>query len=331
MKILVTGGAGYIGSCVVEELLKNKHDVRVLDNFLWGKHSLEHLKKKIEIIYGDLRNLELLSYSLKDIDKVIHLAGIVGDPACKINPVANYTTNIESTKILLNCMMNPYLNEVRDIIFASSCSVYGNVKGIYESVDENSFTGPLSLYAQSKLLAENIIFEKAKIEQRFHPTICRITTLFGWSPRPRFDLVTNLFTLNALHKKDIILNGDGKQFRSLIHVRDVAKALVKLIDAPRYLIDRKIFHIGDERNNMTMLEIAKLVKKILPKTKIVLRKDFPTDNRDYKINCSKIRNVLNWERSYTVEQGIEDIVNNLRSKKLLFDPKIHRNDKFDYS
>src|ERR687898_2089603 len=138
MRVLVTGGAGYIGSCVVEELLAGGHEVRVLDSFLWGREPLEKVEQKIEIFEGDVRDIRVLCNALQGAEAVIHLAGIVGDTACRKNPIAHYTTNIPSVEALVNCMTEPDLSVVRDLIFVSSCSVYGNVAGIHEEVLETT-------------------------------------------------------------------------------------------------------------------------------------------------------------------------------------------------
>src|ERR687898_861614 len=138
MRVLVTGGAGYIGSCVVEELLAGGHEVRVLDSFLWGREPLEKVEQKIEIFEGDVRDIRVLCNALQGAEAVIHLAGIVGDAACRKNPIAHYTTNIASVEALVNCMTEPDLSLVRDLIFVSSCSVYGNVAGLHEEVLETT-------------------------------------------------------------------------------------------------------------------------------------------------------------------------------------------------
>ncbi|MGI9387564.1 MAG: NAD-dependent epimerase/dehydratase family protein [Methyloligellaceae bacterium] len=330
MRVLVTGGAGYIGSCVVEELVKRDYDVRVLDSFLWGRESLERFSNQIELVEGDVRSSADVSYALQDIDAVVHLAGIVGEQACQINPVASYTTNIESTHTLVNCMTDPALDEVRDLIFASSCSIYGNVRGVYDEVTETTPAGPLSLYAEAKVKGEEIIWRKAEEVARFHPTILRLTTLFGWSPRPRLDLVTNFFAYKALTDGELTLFGDGSQYRSLIHVRDVALAFVMALETPRLMRERKVFHVGDERNNRTVKEIAELVKEYLPETKINVKSTASTDRRDYKINCQRIRNVIDWERNYSVEDGVRDVIENLKSTGITYDPLKHANTQYAY-
>jgi nucleoside-diphosphate-sugar epimerase len=268
VRILITGGAGYIGSTVVQELSNKGHKLVVMDTFNWGRDALEPLSNVIRIIKGDCRNSKDLIYALEQVDAVIHLAGIVGDPACKINFKAHHTVNVEATRTLVNCCTDPNLDLIRDFIFLSSCSVYGNVNGLYDQVTEENKPNPLSLYAQAKLQSEQIILKRAQEIPYFHPTILRLTTVFGWSPRPRLDLVTNYFAYKAWKDRKLTIFGDGMQYRSLISVKDVARAIAQILDTPRFMRDGKIFHVGEERNNKTIKEIAEIAKSILPKTEI---------------------------------------------------------------
>jgi nucleoside-diphosphate-sugar epimerase len=330
-KVLVTGGAGYIGSHVVKLLLEKEYHPVVFDTFFWGKESLEQYGDKVTLIEGDIRNSRDLIYALQDIDGgVIHLAGIVGQPACSYNPLAHFTTNVESTNTLVNCMTDPEVGLVRDLIYCSSCSVYGNVNGMYEEVTESTPTMPLSNYADGKLRSEKIIMAKAAKEPLFSPTLIRLTTLFGWSPRPRLDLVVNLFAYKAAKGEEITIFGDGEQYRSLIHVHDVASGLVTALEAPRYLRDREVFHVGEENNNITMRTLAEKLQAIAPDTKVTFSSETDTDRRDYRINCQKIKNTLNWSAQYSVDQGVEEMIKNLRENDWDYSEPRFRNNQFDY-
>ena len=330
MRVLVTGGAGYIGSFVVEELLKKQHDTVVFDTYYWGKESLEPFLDRIEIIEGDCRNSKDIIYALEGVDAVIHLAGIVGEFACENYHKAHFSINVESTRTLINCCTDPELDLVRDLVFASSCSVYGNVKGLYEEVTEETPTAPLSAYAHAKLRSEKIILDRSLEVPHFHPTVLRLTTVFGWSSRPRIDLVTNLFTYNAWKKGKITIYGGGQQYRSLIHVRDVARAFVETVEAPRYTRSGKIFHVGEKSNNKTIQEIAETVKRILPETEIEYIQDKPTDSRDYRINCQKISNIIGWKARYSVEDGINDLLEKFRELDWDWEDGKYRNSSFQY-
>ena len=197
MRVLVTGGAGYIGNNVVRELLKRRHKPVVFDIKYWGVDSLKDIMDDIEFIEGDCRNSKDVIYALEGIDAVIHLAGIVGEAACLRNPKAHFSINVESTRTLVNCCTDPMVDLVRDFIFSSSCSVYGNVNGLYKEVTEDTEVNPLSDYAYAKYVSEKIILKRGKEIPHFHPTVLRLTTVFGWSARPRLDLVTNLFAYQA--------------------------------------------------------------------------------------------------------------------------------------
>lgn len=330
MRVLVTGGAGYIGSLVVEELLKHNHEPVVFDLFNWGKESLDPFVDKIKIFEGDCRNSRDIIYVLEGIDSIIHLAGIVGEFACQSNHKAHFSINLESTHSLINCCTDPELDLVRDFIFASSCSVYGNVKDLYNEVTEDTPVSPMSHYAHAKLRSEQIIIDKAKEIPHFHPTILRLTTVFGWSLRPRLDLVTNLFAYNAWKNGKMTIFGNGQQYRSLIHVRDIARAMVQTLEAPRFMRDGKIFHVGEETNNKTVKEIAEIVLKRLPDAQLEMKEGQPSDRRDYKINCQKLKNTIGWKASYSVEDGINELVEKFENMKMDWDSWKYRNDNFKY-
>jgi len=330
MRVLVTGGAGYIGSLVVEELLDHDHKPVVFDLFNWGRESIEPFGDRIDTYEGDCRNSRDIIYALEGIDAIIHLAGIVGEFACKSNHKAHFSINVESTRTLINCCTDPELELVRDFIFASSCSVYGNVKGLYSEVTEETPVAPLSEYAHAKLKAEQIILEKAREIPHFHPTILRLTTVFGWAPRPRLDLVTNLFAYNAWKNGKMTIFGDGQQYRSLIHVRDIARAMVQTLESPRFIRDGHIFHLGEEQNNKTVKEIAEIVLRRLPEARLEFNEGKPSDRRDYKINCQKLKNTIGWKAEYSVEKGIDELVEKFETMDMDWDSWKFRNNDFRY-
>ena len=330
MRVLVTGGAGYIGCMVVEKLLQEGHKPVVFETLYWGKESLETFFDQIEIIEGDCRNSRDIIYALEGIDAIIHLAGIVGEFACSSNSKAHFSINVESTRTLVNCCTDPDLDLVRDFIFVSSCSVYGNVKGLHENVTEDTPVSPLSPYAYAKLRSERILLDRCERVPHFHPTILRLTTVFGWSRRPRLDLVTNMFAYNAWKNGRITIFGDGQQYRSLIHVKDVARALVAALEAPRFIRSGQIFHVGEEANNKTVKEIADMVQRQLPETEIVFEKGHPADRRDYRINCWKLKNTVGWESKYSVEEGIEELIKQFEASGLDLESDKYRNSSFKY-
>lgn len=330
MRVLVTGGAGYIGSCVVEELLNCGYEPVVFDTYYWGKESLAMFKDRIGFFEGDCRNSRDIIYALEDIDAIIHLAGIVGEFACAGNHKAHFSINVESTRTLINCCTDPELDLVRDFLYSSSCSVYGNVQGIYEEVTEETPTAPLSSYAYAKLLSERIILDRAKSVPHFHPTILRLTTVFGWSNRPRLDLVTNQFAYRAWRDKKLHIYGEGHQYRSLIHAKDVARAFVAVLKTERFIRSGQIFHVGEEKNNKTIKEIAEIVQSIVAGTNIEFLKDKPTDRRDYRINCTKIKNIIGWKAKYSVEDGINEIIKKFNTLGFDWESGKYRNSSFEY-
>lgn len=331
MKVMVTGGAGYIGCLVVNELLKRGHKPVVFDIFNWGREALEPYTDRIDVFEGDCRNSRDIIYALEGIDAIIHLAGIVGEFACASNHKAHFSINIESTRTLVNCCTDPEMDLVRDFIYASSCSVYGNVKGLYTEVTEETPTAPLSSYAHAKLQSEKILLNRAKEIPHFHPTILRLTTVFGWSGRPRLDLVTNLFAYNAWKKKEMHIYGDGQQYRSLIHVHDIARAFVETLESPRFMRSGKIFHLGEEKNNKTIKEIAEAVKTYVPDADIIYKEGEPTDRRDYRINCQKLKNIIGWKAKYSVEEGIEEMISKFNGLTLNWEDDKYRNSSFQYT
>lgn len=330
MRVLVTGGAGFIGNHVAEELLSRGHKPVVFDANFWGSDALEPLRDKIEIIEGDCRHSKDVIYALEGIDAVLHLAGIVGEAACMQNPKAHFSINVESTRTLINCCTDPALELTRDFVFASTCSVYGNVQGMHKSVTEQTPVSPLSDYAHAKVRSENIILQRSKEIPHFHPTILRFTTVFGWSRRPRLDLVTNLFAYKAWKDKKLTIYGDGMQYRSLIHVKDIACACVDVLEAPRFMRENQIFHVGEESNNKTVKEIAETVKKVIPETDIQFLTDKPSDRRDYAIGCRKIKNTIGWKAKWSVEDGIKELVEKFETLDINWDDPKYRNGSLKY-
>ena len=189
----------------------------------------------------------------------------------------------------------------------------------------------MSADADGKIRAENVIREKARQNPMFHPTILRLTTLFGWSPRPRLDLLTNMFCYRAVRGEPLLVDGDGTQFRSLIHVRDVAQAIAAALVAPRFIRDRRILHVGDERNNRTVKQLAETVRRYVPGSEIVVRPEAPADRRDYRVNCQRIRNLLNWKPHISVEMGIEEMIQIIKQNDIVCNPLKHRNDARAYT
>jgi len=301
--ILVAGGAGYIGSHLVEQLLQSGKRVRVFDKFLFGKESLEKFSKNknLELIEGDVSNIFELTQAVKDCSAIVHLSGIVGDPACSIDPALTRHNNTVSTRMLIDAAL---AFKVPRFIFASSCSVYGLSDKI---VNEASDLNPVSLYAQTKIDSEQELLRHT--HDNFHPTILRFATVFGHSNRMRFDLVGNLFTAQAFESGNLTVTGDD-QWRPFIHVSDIAKAIALVLDAPIQQVSLQIFNVGSDHLNETIGGLAKRVVKIVKtkngkKAKISIIKN-QDDKRNYSVSFAKIKKVLGFVPTVSFEIGIKE-------------------------
>jgi len=268
MNILITGGAGYLGQILVPLLQKN-HNVIVIDNLLYGQN-----KPKIPFIKGDISSLSDLSNCFtKKIDVVIHLAALVGDEVCKLNSEQAIKVNKEATKLLCDICKK---KKVKKFIFASTCSVYGYSE---KELTEKSKTNTLSLYAQSKLDCEKIL---KRYSHYFNVYVLRFGTLFGYSPRMRFDLVANTMISTAVNKGKVIVNG-GSQFRPLLYVKDAAKTIIRCIEKKNKGFN--LYNVVGE--NWRVIDIASKITSTL-KAKIITTKKI-VDLRHYRVSNEKIK------------------------------------------
>ena len=299
MTILVTGGAGYIGSILVRVLLGKGYKVRILDNFRYGFGSITEImnNKNLEIQVGDLNNPNDIKESLEGIDGVFHLAAIVGDPACSTNAELAVETNfVGALRFSRECKQN----KIEKFVFASSCSVYGaqpNVSLIKEDLQPN----PVSLYGETKAEAESAILSLTNSE--FKPKIGRLATIYGISPRMRFDLVINHFVKKSYLGETIKIFG-GNQWRPFLNVYDGARGFIFLYEED---LDDKfpIYNIGSSKENYQIIDIPKIIKEILPETKFEVQKEL-SDKRTYNVSFSKIEN-LDFKLTKTMKEGIKEI------------------------
>src|SRR4029077_16919253 len=296
--VLVVGGAGYIGSLVIGKLLALGFSVRLLDNLLYGDGAIRSLlaNPKLEFMKGDCRNIEDVVRAMKGVRNVIHLAAIVGDPACAENDENALQTNYAATRMMLEIAKG---NGVERFLFASSCSVYGASESI---MDEQSETIPISLYAETKLHSERVLLETKS--STFHPIILRFATVFGLAPRPRFDLVVNLLTAKAI-QDGVITVHNGDQWRPFIHVRDVAEAVVQAFCAPLEAVSGEIFNVGDDKMNFTLTQVAEKIRRQIPNARIVDIEN--SDRRNYRVSFRKIRACIGFTARYSIEDGIREI------------------------
>jgi lipopolysaccharide/colanic/teichoic acid biosynthesis glycosyltransferase/nucleoside-diphosphate-sugar epimerase len=304
--VLVTGGAGYIGSHVVRKLLTRGHRVRVLDTFLYGDHGLSALREhpRLEVIEGDIRHLRTMSAAVKGADSIIALAALVGDAACDLDVDETVSTNLEATQLLAEVCQRA---GVRRVVFASSCSVYGANSELV--LNEGSWLNPVSLYARSRVRSEEILLRQS---DNLSVAILRLATVFGLSYRMRLDLLVNTFTANAFFDHRIRVHG-GQQYRPNVHVQDAAEAFILLSQAPDDKVRGEVFNVGDDALNYSVLEIARLVQAVLPRTEIEITEE-SSDRRDYRVSFEKIRHVLTFRPAFTVQDGIREIAHALRQR-----------------
>jgi nucleoside-diphosphate-sugar epimerase len=308
-RVLVTGGAGFIGSHLTRMLLDAGYHVRVLERFDYGRAGLEGLEDhpRLEIMTGDICNSRDVSRAVRDVDGVLALAAIVGDPACNLDPDETINLNYTATKILVETC-NFY--GVRRLVFASSCSVYGASES--DLLTERSRLNPVSLYARTRVLSENIIFDR---RGDVEPVVLRLSTVFGLSPRMRFDLVVNTLTVRAVVDGKIAVFG-GDQWRPNVHCRDVARAFVLALEAPAAAVSGEIFNVGGDQLNHRIAELGQMVASTVGNVEVDYKSDVP-DPRNYRVSFEKIRRTLGFQPEYTVARGIEEVAAAVRANPAL--------------
>ena len=310
-KILVTGGAGYVGSVLVPKLLEKGYKVKVLDLYLYGDDVLDSVKNNpnLEQIKGDIRDKNLLEKIIPGTDAIIHLACVSNDPSYELNPELSKTINYDAFIPLVEISKK---NKVKRFIFASSSSVYGIKKE--ENVTEDLPLEPLTDYSKYKALCEKILLETQS--PGFVVTIVRPATICGYSPRMRFDLTVNILTNLAYNKGQITVFG-GEQKRPNLNIKDMVNLYTQLLEEPDEKISGEIFNVGYE--NHTVMEIAELVKKtvseITGKEIEIIRT--PTDDlRSYHISSEKIKKKLSFIPKYTIVDAIKEICYYFKQGKL---------------
>lgn len=298
-KILVTGGAGYVGAVLVPQLIRRGHEVRVLDLMIYGDdvyNQQEFDRKKLEVFKGDIRDQDLLKKVLGGIDTVIHLACISNDPSFDLNPELGRSINLDAFEPLVKLSKQA---GVKRFINASSSSVYG-IKEV-ASVTEDMSLEPLTDYSRFKAATEEILNRYASPE--WTVVSIRPATVCGYSPRQRLDVIVNILTNHAYHNREIKVFG-GKQLRPNIHIQDMVEAYILLLDAPSEKINKQVFNAGLE--NHSVEKLAELVKKVIgDDVKVTFTET--NDNRSYHISSDKICRELGFEYHHTIEDAIRDL------------------------
>jgi len=299
--VLVIGGAGYIGSVLVRKLLDRGYKVRVIDTLLYGDESIKDLfgKPNFEFIKGDTRHVEDLTSAMHSSGAVVHLAELVGDPACALDAKYTKENNLFATMLVAQICKHLMINK---LVYMSSCSVYGASKD-EEFLDEGSSLNPVSLYARMKLESESSLL--SLVDDNFSPCILRLATVFGFSNRPRFDLVVNTLTAKAVTEGKIEIHG-GEQWRPNVHVTDVCEAIIKVLEAQNDVVRGKVFNVGSNAQNYRIKDLGELVVKNVPGTKIVYKEN-ASDKRNYRVSFDLIEKTLGFKAKKTVEDGIIEI------------------------
>jgi nucleoside-diphosphate-sugar epimerase len=312
---LVTGGAGYVGSVVVDELLARGRPVRVLDMLLHG--SVPSLlqpwgNERFQFVRGDVRDPAARRQALEGVESVIHLAAIVGDPACARDPVVAREVNLEATRALLDDLAG---TGVKRCLFASTCSNYGKMADSSVYATEEFDLQPVSLYAETKVEAELEVLRRS--DDSLVTACLRLATVYGVSPRMRFDLTVNEFTREVALGAELLVFGE-QFWRPYVHVRDAARALGRALEAPAADIRGEVFNVGSTAENYRKLDIVELLKERVPTAQIAfIHKD--EDPRDYRVGFEKVKEQLGFVAERTVSTGIDEIMALLGSG-LIADP-----------
>lgn len=306
MKVLVTGGAGYVGSHLVRLLLECGHEVLVVDNLSFGGESLLGVwcHPRFTFVCSDITSPKMLKqvFAANKMDAVVHLAAIVGDPACGKQPEIAHKVNWEASINLLDLTM---ASGVERFVFASTCSNYGKMLDPDGHVNECTSLSPVSLYAKQKVEFERVLLNDVNKGGRCSPTSLRFATAYGLSPRMRFDLTVNEFSKELMLGRSLEVFGETF-WRPYCHVRDLARAVVVVLESDRDKVAHSIFNIGDTRENYQKKMIIDEIRKHTPEAYVTyVHKD--EDPRDYRVSFEKAHVELGFRISRTVPDGIREI------------------------
>jgi nucleoside-diphosphate-sugar epimerase len=300
-RVAVVGGAGYLGSTLCFHLLHLGYEVISIDAHWFGDEALSSIRanpsftsRQVDALHAD--NVLPL---LRGCNAVVWVAGLVGDPACDLDAGFTYGCNYRSTLTLAEICK--WLG-IERFIFASSCSVYGQSSETMHLTEESP-TNPLSFYARDKLVCEKAL--RAMSDETFRPTILRLSTLFGWSNRMRFDLVVNVLTARACKGQRLEICGGGQR-RPFLHVKDAARAFATVLSSDLGLVTNEIFNVGTDANNHRIIDIANFVCSEVPDTEVTFLSDV-VDRRDYDVDFSKITKSLSFKTEYSVPEGVAEI------------------------
>ncbi|MGI9081343.1 MAG: NAD-dependent epimerase/dehydratase family protein [Thermoleophilaceae bacterium] len=315
LRVLVTGGAGYIGCVLSERLLDRGYEVRVLDRMYWGEEPLAGVRDRLELVVADVRQMP--PDALADVDCVIHLAGLSNDPTAEYDPEANWQMNAIATEALGRACVEAGIER---LVFASSCSLYdGLPPGMH---DEQTAIDPRGAYATSKRYGEERLLEL--VDEGLCPAILRNGTVYGFSARMRFDLVVNTFVKDALLNERLDLHGGGWMWRPLVDVKDVADAMIAVMEAPADAVRGEIFNVL--HSNYQIRELAMLVAgsvQLLGRTVSLAERPLPPFTRSYECSNAKLSGRLGFNPSHSVVEAVSDLLGriDLADRAKLSDPR----------
>ena len=306
--VLLIGGAGYIGSALLPKLLDRGCRVRLLDCFLYGEEPIQPVIQhpNLEIQRGDFRNVDTVVAAMRDMKSVIHLGGLVGDPACALDEELTIQINLIATRMIAQVAKG---NGISRFVFASSCSVYGASDHI---LNERSSLNPVSLYARSKIASESVLL--AMRDGAFEPVLLRFGTIYGLSGRTRFDLVVNLLAAKAAIDKIITVFGKD-QWRPFLHVHDASRSVMAALEARSENVNSVIFNVGCDDQNRTLGQVGELIQRMVPGSALHCTED-NVDRRNYRVEFARIRQTLGFEPVWTLEAGIQQVLDAISSGKV---------------
>jgi nucleoside-diphosphate-sugar epimerase len=308
VKVLVTGGAGYMGSTLTPMLLSQGHDVHVIDSLLFGGESLLGALAHPHFTFtnADVRDRGTVSAAMEGADAVVHLAAIVGDAACAREPELATKVNLDAS---IQAFQIARSLGVPRFVFASTCSNYGRMSDPNSYVSEDSELMPVSLYAETKVGVERFLLD-ASPSEGVAPTLLRFATLYGISPRMRFDLTVNHFSMELHTTGELEVHG-SQFWRPYVHVRDAARAIALVLDTPLEVVGGQVFNVGDTDQNYRKGQIADLARQQVGDRAEIRNVANEEDPRDYRVAFDKVRDTLGFQITRTVEDGVREIIDAL--------------------